>query len=59
MKRFECVDKGQYEIDSRHADFRTIEAENANIAKSKYCKLSPDTKYVHVLCKTEKGYPQW
>ncbi len=59
MINFECVDKGQYEIDSIHADFRTITAKNSGSAKSQYIKLSPDTKYVDVLCRTEKGYPQW
>ena len=58
MKVFECVNKGEYETDPHQANYENIEAENRNQAKYIYAKRNY-CSYIEVLCRTQKGYPQW
>jgi len=59
VKTYECVDKHQYEADRYHAEYMRIEAVSPAEAKMKYCRNNKGTEYIDVLCRTEKGYPQW
>ena len=53
LKEYKCVDKWQAEADYYHADWRMIESESRNKAKSKYSKLT-GSKYIDVICYVNK-----
>lgn len=58
MRKFECVNKYEYEADPHHADYREITAKTRNGAKYLFSRITK-CSYENVLCRKEKGFPQW
>lgn len=51
---FDLVDKGCYDADKYHAPYESLEADSRNLAKVRYIKLHPESKYIDVLCRKSR-----